>query len=105
MSPLAANIARYAYRNKQLERQLKKTKSKLAKKESELAACRREHRTLLNGCKYRCFQTAEKLKQAEQEIESLRAGRNRDFDIINCLTEVNSNFAGRLIEYQLAELN
>lgn len=99
----AANIAR----NKQLKRQLEKTKSTLAKKESELAACKREHKTVLNGCKYRCFETAEKLREAEQEINSLRAVQIRDFNRINCLTEICSNFSARLIDYQNArpELN
>ena len=114
MSPLAANIARYAYRNKQLERQLKKTKSKLAKKESELAktkstlakkvselaACEREHKTVLDECKYRCFETAERLREAQQEINTLRARRTRDYDTINCLTEICRNFSARLIVYQ-----
>ena len=135
MSPLAADIARYKYRNKQLKKQLGKTKSKLAKKESELAnkdselankdselankvsrlankvselaACKREHKTVLDECKYKCFETAERLREAEQEIETLRAGRTRDFNMINCLTEIGSNFAARLVVYQNArpELN
>ena len=128
MSPLAADIARYKYRNKQLKKQLGKTKSKLAKKESELAnkdselankvsrlakkvselaACKREHKTVLDECKYKRFETAERLREAEQEIETLRAGRTRDFSMINVLTEIGRDFAARLVVYQNArpELN
>ena len=94
---MAANLARNKHRFEQL-------KKKLAKTESKLAACKQElkdYKAMLGECKYRSVKRVEKLKQAAQEIESLREQRAHDHVIIDGLVDVAGQLAVSLIRRQL----